>query len=287
MTKGNDEAQEDQGTDKTKQDAIAPGFSEDLNNWLGKAGIRANKYAFDCYVHRNLPDKTTRYLRSYSNEFPDLDEFGLEYGGGKYSINVQVYKGSKKEGTHSVFYIDDTFNEKRRQAEEKKQNEKIAGVVATAPMVEAKQIVELVQSLLQTAAAAKPANDNISMVRLMNGLIEDQLKSNFRLVSQARRKLLDNFEDANFEELPAPQQEQPNPLIETITGLIEQYAPTILGGGPAADAVVKAAKGFLATKAAAPIVNDPTAMKRIIHAVNSKYGPDQTRQLFALIGFKL
>jgi hypothetical protein len=281
-----------------KADLIAPDFDEDFNNWLEAAGVGTKKYTIHNYLHRFKDEKTTAYADTWHNYFPTMEEIGAKHGGGKFKLVCQVLvSGRKKKGTETTFYIDDRYNEIKRQNDEKNKSGGAGSGYISGPvsggMNEAAQIVGLVQSLLTTAAAAKPAtNETGTMARLMNTLLEDQLKSNFKLITNTRRQLMNSvFEEGNFSErgepLQLPAGEPPNPLLETILGLVEQYAPQILGGGPAAEGIVKTVKGLIGTPALQPIFNDPAAMKKIVNAVNAKHGPDETRRLFGMIGFKL
>jgi hypothetical protein len=287
-------ANEEETQEAKQTGPLAPGFSDDFNNWLDSVGLRDSGYTYHNYLHRFKEDKTLSHLKTYHNIFPELDDIGIEFGGGKYKLNCFVFVDGKrrkeKVGSGTVFSLDDSWNERKREADELKKASAAKPLQVSGAMNDTAQIVALVQSLLTTAQATakQPANDSTSLVRLVNTMIEEQMKSNFKLIAQTRRQLMAEAVEGEFSPIPAATQaDPPNPLIETIAGLIEQYAPTLLGGGPAAEAVIKAAKGFLAGPAAQPIINDPEAMRRIVNAVNLKYGPDKTRQLFGMIGFKL
>lgn len=284
-----------------KGGALAPGYSDELNNWLEKIGLREHPYKYINYLYRATGDeKNLIYLKTYRNEFPELDTIGIEHGGGKYKLNSQVFVRGKsgkieKEGNWSTFYIDESFTEKKRIADEEKaaKEQKLTGRTnLSGGMLDAANVVGLVQSLMTTALQTRPPqnNDAASILRLANTLAEDQIKQNFKLINQTRRQLLESrMEDADFEETPGAVTTVPqNPLVDTITGLVEQYAPMILGGGPAADGIVKTVKNLITTMPGLQAVTtDAASMRKIINAVNRKHGPEETRRLFGMIGFKI
>lgn len=291
------EKDETEPAGETDKGLIAPDFDDDFNTWLEAAGVGSKNYTVHNYLHQIYPDKTQKYKKTWHNYFPTLDEIGTEFGGGKFKLVCQVlYGNKKKKGTETTFYIDDCFNEIKAAADAEKIKKSTGAGSGYLPgplssgMNDAAQIVALVESLLRTAAAAKPQNDNAGMFKLMNGIAEDQLRQNFRLVNKVRGQLLNNMaEDADFSPAGAVTvpPEPPNPMLEMVCGLVEEYAPKLLGGGPAAEGIIKTVKNLIGTPAIQPIINDPTAMRKIISTVNAKHGPDETRRLFAMIGIKL
>lgn len=269
------------------REAVAPGFGEKLNAWCMKAGIGNTDQKFNCFMHRVLDDDTFRFVGSCKNQFPDLHEFGMKNGGGKFNIHVEAWINGEKKGTNEIFYIDEVYNDLRKQKETQPPDRP----AISSGMNDAAQIVALVDTLLRTTQEArKPSAELMQMARMMHTFTEENMRQNFKLIGQARRRLMESAMegvDGDFEEIPTAPTDQINPMVDTIIGLIEQYAPMILGGGPAADGIVATAKKMLQNPQMQQIANDPAAMRKIVNAVNRKHGPEETRKLFAAIGFKL
>ncbi|MGB7569584.1 MAG: hypothetical protein WBM07_17100 [Chitinivibrionales bacterium] len=295
---------------------LAPGFDDSFNEWLESIGLKKNDYTFNVFLRREKPDKTIEYVRCWKNSFPSIDEIGETFGTGKAIVDCQVWTGKgagQRETKRNVILFDESWTERKRQAEDaKRQAEEVKrGTAAPASMsgaqgqgmqggnlsnaiADARAIVGLVEGLLKTANEAKPqSNGALDIIKLTNEIAQEQLKQNFKIVNQARRNMLNAAEEATFDViprqgLPAPQeQEEMNPIVDMIVDLVEEYAPQILGGGPVAEKLVGTVKALIAKPAIKPITQDPNAMRRIIAAVNAKHGPVETRRLFEMIGFKI
>lgn len=288
-------------------------FDEQFNEWLVEAGGNVRGKEFRVYVKRVKGSNQYVHLETYRNRFPSLDEIGAKWGGGRFHFqyNLLVPRERSKNGklaSGTTVEIDESWNEIAKQIKDDERRRRaiqagdpgsgdLAGLVNSKDAVGqalglSQAIINMVKQVMETTAERTPAAAPMDSFKALNAMAEEMVRGNIKALYGLRNQA---FREIPFGRSPAPAalrepeltpvEPEENPLLNIVSGVIDEYAPKILGGGVIAEQAVEFIKSMMPKFS--NITSDPDSMQLIVNTCCQKHGIDKTKELFARIGIPL
>jgi hypothetical protein len=287
------------GAGQTPDEDTIGDFPE-LQEWADSLGFVTPKNPWHAYLHRYI-DKDTKpqFLKSYTSEFPRLDDIARIWGTGTYQLTVEAKKANAREGNiHKrkgpyLFDVDGTYWETLREEAALDDEPTSAAAPAADTLAVALGIVERIHAMTvdlyrqtiggNAAAQASP----IKQFREILGMaqeVNDLMDGGGERMPDAPDGTAVYKMAPGPRSIPAPGPMVPAWLKEIITQL-EPFVPAITAALKLPPAISKMAIdpmiAFIKKQSDFQKVSgDPAATQVFINWAVSQFGREEAKRLF-------
>jgi hypothetical protein len=257
-----------------------------LQDWL--LIHKAQESGYTCYLYRVDPQNDRRHwlIRTYQGEAPTAEQVGTLCGAGRYKLAIStVGKGGRREMTSIAINIDPSF---------RGVNAPPAGQGnGTGPTDSTQQtlaimaaFVNLISPLIgrgngNGSATADPMlMAQVNQYQVFSQMLQHQARENVKLYGDLTRSALAQSgegEGEEYEDERAPAPAVDSGIASWLPAIL-QFAPVLLGKGPAADAAAAAVK---ALPQYAEVAADDRKFQALAREVEKTLGTKKTRALIA------
>ncbi len=236
---------------------------------------------FEIYLYRVDPKGTRSFLERYFSEIPELDIIGKSFGGGKYLEKLRYIddKGTRTERT-VTFNIDKIYDKYVKPDVPVQQPQNIMN--DTISMFE-----RLVHTMLPVMELNKKTTDEstIELTKNFNRMIQEQSMASFKAQQAMQKELMQQQQQQlsyqHYDEDDDQEEETEGGILDAVLPLMEEYLPTILGGGAKAKALIAVVKSMPMFK---QIKDNRDDLDELIDHLDKEKGQDVTDKLLAQLG---
>jgi hypothetical protein len=261
---------------------------DDLAAWITENGFteeskKCTLYKFD----NNKAGDRKQFCETWIDEFPELKDIGLLFGGGRYMLYVNIQCDIKRKGTTRSykFRIHEEYDRLKR--------EHLKSIIPQTVQQPGGNILEtmaIFRELISTIAPLmKPnessINNSINQTRLLQDVIKESTMNNVAFARDLMNRSLNGSEPVRGD-LPDEPEEMPEPeqnWMLQILPLIDKYLPLIIGEKPEAKmltGLVKSAPQFK------QLIKNRSHVNELLKYIKGKFGADECLQACKILGIK-
>lgn len=287
---------EDTGEDFTIESKPRREVDSIIDEYKDEAGRRdaTPKATIYKYDHEKTGNDKTFAGYFTGEEIPNRHNIGVKYGSGRYSLHIDLPKGTaqKAESIHLVFRIHSNYDELKRRADAERIRDELTGantdraglpISAEAggqiqAMQMMKQMFDMIIPLInRQQAAAQPARENPAELFNSYQMMQKLLKTNLFDTAETLKEYSRRFQIAGpdfqgIDDENETEEREPS-LMEKIIEMIEPFFGMIAQKTPAAQ---MAAAGLRAAPQFAEILRDPSLCKMIVNHFDKTRGRQQS-----------